>query len=90
MSQPIRRGEPRLWQIHSITVRQRDGPHRLRQAYRLLLSTPLPDASQSLSPEEEADAGRHLCTSLHRTPRARADDRQSGDALAGMGPDPGV
>jgi hypothetical protein len=90
MSPSIRRREPRLWQIHSITVRQRDGPHRLRQAYRLLLSAPLPDASQSLSPEEETDAGRHLCTSLNRTPRARADDCQSGDAPAGVGPDTGA
>lgn len=57
MSPSIRRREPRLWQIHSITVRQRDGPHRLRHVYRLLLSAPLPDASRSLSPEEETDAG---------------------------------
>ncbi len=71
---------PRCWQLVSVTVRARDGPHRVEQAYRLLLSPMNGQLSGQLSgkharhprvsvaaigTKEQADAGSHLRPSLH-------------------------
>ncbi len=76
---------PQCWQVVSATVRARDGPDRVDQVYRLLLS-PLSSAEGRLvgkyarrprvagvaigscdlnGTKEQADAGSHLCPSLH-------------------------
>ncbi len=65
---------PMTWKIRSVSVRSRDGCHRLAEAYRLLLRQRddgrlAPHASESSASTAQErnrdDASCHLCSSLN-------------------------
>ena len=71
MAKPSRTGQP-LWSVCSVAVRVRDGPERVRAAYRLLLdggSFSAYGATRADVPSSElVDAGGDLCTRLNGAP----------------------
>jgi hypothetical protein len=54
MLDPPRQSAP-VWTIRSVAVRSRDGPQRLAQIYRRLLTTPRRDAAGSDATETSAE-----------------------------------
>jgi len=55
------------WSVHSVVVRVRDGPERVRTAYRLLLDVGSASADEGASPVEELhNAGRDLHARVDR------------------------
>ena len=70
----MRSARPGQWLIRSVTVRARDGAHRLRAAYRLLLTPEAPSQDGSLPLRlEHPDARCDLRPRLDRAPGPRAD-----------------
>jgi DNA-binding IclR family transcriptional regulator len=58
------------WSVHSVVVRVRDGPERVRAAYRLLMDVGSVNADGGASPVEELhDAGRDLHARVDRAAR---------------------
>jgi hypothetical protein len=71
MAKVARTGQAYEWTVHSVVVRVRDGPERVRAAYRLLLARESLSADGPALPAEEVlDAGRNLYTRLNRAPGA--------------------
>lgn len=66
------RPAPIAWTIDSVTMRGRDGPRRLEQAYRLLVAAPAP-LSDHCDPEGSHGSG-HLRPRLDRASGSAADD----------------
>jgi hypothetical protein len=66
MSRPRRETAGARWTIQSVTVRVRDGPQRLHQAYRILIGGCPPALGRAFHDEEGSDACRDLCQSVHR------------------------
>jgi hypothetical protein len=73
------------WTIQSVTVRARDGPQRLRQAYRILIGGCSPAQSREVHDEEVSDACSDLCQSVHRQARERTNRRQPARGAPPMG-----
>jgi hypothetical protein len=71
MAKPARTGQPQ-WSVCSVAVRVRDGPDRVRAAYRLLLdggSFSADGAARADVPSSElVDAGGDLHTRIDRAP----------------------
>jgi DNA-binding IclR family transcriptional regulator len=69
MANASRTGQRHEWTVHSVVVRVRDGPARVRAAYRLLLDAGSMSADgRALTVEEILDAGRDLHTRIDRAP----------------------
>jgi len=69
MANGSRTGQAHEWRVHSVVVRVRDGPERVRAAYRLLLDAGSLSADGAASPVMEMrDAGRDLHACVDRTP----------------------
>ena len=61
MANASRTGQRHEWTVHSVVVRVRDGPDRIRDAYRLLLEAgSLKADGHSVPAMELLDAGRDL------------------------------
>ena len=61
MANASRTGQRHDWTVHSVVVRVRDGPERVRAAYRLLLEAGSLRADGPAAPAVELlDAGRDL------------------------------
>jgi hypothetical protein len=69
MSNASRTGQRHEWTVHSVVVRVRDGPDRVRAAYRLLLEGRSSSADGVTAPRVELpDAGRDLHARLDGAP----------------------
>jgi hypothetical protein len=69
MAKAARTSQAHAWTVHSVVVRVRDGPERVRAVYRLLLDRKSLSADgPPLSAEEMPDAGRDLYARLNRAP----------------------
>ena len=69
MANASRTGQAHEWSVHSAVFRVRDGPERVRAAYRLLLDRKSLSADGPTLPAEEMlDAGRDLYPRLNRAP----------------------
>jgi hypothetical protein len=69
MAKTARTGQAHAWTVHSVVVRVRDGPERVRAAYRLLLERkPLRADGPAWPTEERLDAGRDLYARVNRAP----------------------
>ena len=67
MANASRTGQRHEWTVHSVVVRVRDGPDRIRAAYRLLLDAGSLSADGRTSTVEELlDAGRDLHARVDR------------------------
>ena len=81
MSQHYREQCAQAWKVRSVSLRKRDAQHRLAQVFRGLLDgfdqPSRPDSKVAhpspITPQEEADARRHLCESLDRTSTTEPD-----------------
>ena len=74
MPRPVPDPRRPQWQIVSTYVRQRDGPRRVEQAFRLLLD-PGRSPEAPTPTERRSDHARiHLRPRLDRPPGARPDD----------------
>jgi hypothetical protein len=62
------------WQILSTFVRHRDGPRRLEQAFRILLSPARPPEATTPTEGSSDHARSDLRPRLDRPPGARPDD----------------
>lgn len=67
---------PVVWKIQSVSVRVRDGPQRLAQVYRLLLTGPAPGAPVPpvADGKEEPHGSRDLCPGFDGAPGSAAND----------------
>jgi hypothetical protein len=67
MANGSRTDQAHEWSVHSVVVRVRDGPERVRTAYRLLLDESLLNsANGAVAPVKEPDAGRDLYACIDR------------------------
>ena len=57
---------PDGWAIHSTFIPRRDGPHRLEQAFRVLLDAGAGAGSSSKTDEESDRESRRVCQGLDR------------------------
>ena len=70
MANASRTGQKHEWTVHSVVVRVRDGPERVRAAHRLLLEAQSVSADGPLTPAVELlDAGRDLHARVDRAAR---------------------
>ena len=74
---------PCPWQIHSVSLKARDGPERLAQVYQLLLQ-PRP------FPHPDPTASRPSKVSVHRVSQAKEHSDASGDLRTRLHPTPGT
>ena len=75
MANGSRTDQAHEWSVHSVVVRVRDGPERVRAAYRLLLEAGLMSADGCASPVEGVpDAGRDLHARVDGAAGAGADN----------------
>jgi hypothetical protein len=75
MAKQVSGKSPQVWQVASVWVKKRDGPERVRNAYRLLLDFPPRRAGReadllALVPRHEQARG----TERRRTPREESRD----------------
>jgi hypothetical protein len=70
MANASRTRQAHEWSVHSVVVRVRDGPERVRAAYRLLLDVGSVSTDGPLPAEEMLDAGRDLRARVDRAARA--------------------
>jgi hypothetical protein len=70
MANRARASQAHAWTVHSVVVRVRDGPERVRAAYRLLLDVGSLSGDGAWAPviKELPDAGRDLHTRVDRAP----------------------
>lgn len=66
MAKHVSRKRPQVWQLASVWVKRRDGPERVRNAYRLLLDLPPRSAVRG------ADLLAHVPTSEQAREATRA------------------
>ena len=67
MANASRTRQAHEWSVHLVVVRVRDGPERVRAAYRLLTDVKSASADEDTSPAEEVhDAGRDLHARVDR------------------------
>jgi hypothetical protein len=55
MARPPRAIEVRSWKVTSVSVKTRDGPARLEQAYRILLTETRNESDPALTAENKAN-----------------------------------
>src|SRR5438309_6628957 len=77
MANASRTGQRHEWTVHSVVVRVRDCPGRVRTAYRLLLDAGSMSADGRASTVEELlDAGRDLHARIERQEREQTIESQ--------------
>lgn len=74
MRQPLSNSQRPQWQIRSTYVRLRDGPHRVEQAFRILLDHAVPSEAPPLLDGSSDHACSDLRPRLDRPPGTRPDD----------------
>jgi hypothetical protein len=92
MANASRTGQAHEWSVHSVVVRVRDGPERVRAAYQLLLDVGSVSADGCASPVEELhDAGRDLHACVDQAARTwEATERGRGVIKRSMLPSAGA